>query len=351
MSLALHPMNVVQMLEPRTKIYNQRTYAILRGGSESTWKPTISTSFSNSSIQFTAPPPNPKIMVDRKVLLHLQFYVTLTGSAASGNLYQPGTSAPRSRPIQRVITTANCTLNNTNISINTSDIIDPILHYYDCVKQREIDDSLGIAMLDQAQDYSYIAHGSRDPLNPYASSVSGADLSRGSYVINVLTNTPTSATLVLDVTDVLFLPPFLSDVDDAAAFVQLQTMDFNFSLGDLSRCWSVNSNVAAGAGGINITSVSALIAGAPVMLVSPTLLFNYITPDPLIEIPRSVVYPYYEVQRYPTQIGTGPVPSGQSFTSSSEPCWNPKNFSILWTGTMMNLPMHLWKQMKTPSPC
>jgi hypothetical protein len=226
MSLALHPMNVVQMLEPRTKIYNQRTYALLRGGSESTWKPTISTSFSNNSIQFTSPPPNPKILVDRKVMLHMQFYVTLTGATGSAALlYQPGTSAPRSRPIQRVINTANCTLNNTNLSINTSDIIDPILHYYDCVDKREIHDSLGIAMLDQAQNYFELNGGVRNPLNTYASSVSGADTARGAYYVDVLTNTPTSATLILDVTDFLFLPPFLSDVEDQAAFVQVQTIE------------------------------------------------------------------------------------------------------------------------------
>lgn len=60
MSLSVNSVNslrVVQALEPRTKIYNERTYLILRGGQESTWKPTISTSYSNTSIQFTAPPP------------------------------------------------------------------------------------------------------------------------------------------------------------------------------------------------------------------------------------------------------------------------------------------------------
>lgn len=304
MSLALHPMSVVQMLEPRTKIYSERKYALLRGGSQSTWKPNISTSYSNSSIQFTAPPPNPNIMVDRKVMLNINFLVTLLGDAGAGNLlFQAGTSSPRARPIQRILTTSNATLNNTQISVNSNDIIEFILRYWDPQERREIHDSLSPSMLDQSQNYSDVAGGIRDPLRPYASSVSGADTTRGGFNFTVLTNTQTSATILLDVTDFLFLPPFLSDVEDSAAFIQIQTMDFNFTLGDLSRVWSVNNNTASGGGGVNITSVSAVIKSDTVTLPAPQLLFNYITPSQIMAIPKSVVYPYYEIQRYPSPIG------------------------------------------------
>lgn len=295
MSLALHPMNVVQMLEPRTKIYNERMYALLRGGSQSTWKPNISTSYSNTSIQFAAPPPNPKILVDRKVMLNIPLLVTLNGDAGSGNLLYANAvtkTAPRSHPIPRIVNVANCTLNNTQVSINLSDIIDPLLHYWDPVKKREVDDSMSPSMLDQAQNYSDIASGNRNPLGTYADSVSGADTARGAFKVTVVSDTRTQATILLDAADYLYLPPFLSDQEDAAAFVQLQTMDFNFTLGDLSRCWSVDAS------GSNITSVSAVINSAP------KLLFNYITPDPLMTIPNRVVYPYYEIQRYPTNVGS-----------------------------------------------
>lgn len=294
MSLAVNPMPIVQMLEPRTKVYNQRSYAILRGGSQSTWKPNISTSYSNSSIQFTAPPPNPKILVDRKVLLNLKFLVTLTGDSGSSGvgLYQAGKSAPRSHPIPRVINVANCTLNNTQVSINLSDVIDPILRYWDPVKKREIDDSMSPCMLDQAQNYNDLSGGVRNPLNSYASSISGADSARGGFNFTVLTNTQTSATILLDCSDYLYIPPFLSDQEDSAAFIQIQTMDFNFTLGNLARVWSADSVLSG------ITSVTAVLNSAP------QLLFNYITPDPLMSIPNSVVYPYYEIQRYPTNVGS-----------------------------------------------
>lgn len=306
MSLALHPMNIVQCLEPRTKIYNERMYALLRGGSQSTWKPNISTSYSDSSIQFTAPPPNPKIMVDKKVMLTIPLLVTLTGDAGVGNLLYANAvtkTAPRSHPIPRVINVANCTLNNTQVSINLSDVIDPILHYWDPVKKREIDDSISPTMLDQSQNYSDVASGVRNPLGTYADSVSGADTARGAFKYKVVTDTRTEATIEFDAADYLFLPPFSTDQEDSAAFVQLQTMDFNFTLNNLNRCWSVDAS------GSNITSVKAVIR-AP-----PQLLFNYITPDPLMKVPDRVVYPYYELQRYPTNVGE--VLSGATTTVQS----------------------------------
>lgn len=305
MSLSVNPLSIVQALEPRTKIYNERSYLVLRGGSQASWKPVISTSYSNSAIQFTAPPPNPNIIVDRKVLVNMQFLVTLNGTSDGvNNIYQVGNDAPRAHPIPYITNTLNCTINNTQVSINLSDVIDPLLHYWDPVSKREIDDSLSPSMLDQSQNYSDLTGGIRNPLNSYASSVSGGDSARGGFSYTVLTNTLTQATILLNVSDYLYLPPFLSDQQDAPGFIGVQTLDFNFTLGDLSRVWSHSSS------GHALTSITAVINSNPI------LFFNYITPDPLMEIPRSVVYPYYEVQRYPTSIGA-PITFGTPVTVQS----------------------------------
>lgn len=295
MSLNINPLSVVQTLEPRTRVYNERQYAIFRGGKQSSWKPVVSTSFSDTSIQFTAPPPNPQIIVDRKVKLNTHLLVTLTGNTGTANnLYNPANNndAPRSHPLQRIINTMAVTLNNTQVSNNNSDVVDPIFYYGDDDKKREIDNSLSPAMLDQSQQYSDLNGGVRNPLNNYASSVSGADTGRGAFNFTVLTNTPTSATILLNVTDYLYLSPFLSNQMDGPGFVQLQTMDFNISLGNLSRCWSTFNPF--------VTSVSATLSNQ----LPPQLLFNYITPDTLMKLPKSVCYPYFEIQRYPTNMGS-----------------------------------------------
>lgn len=241
-------------------------------------------------------------MVDRKVLLNMQILVTLTGLDTGQPIFTPNFDAPRAHPLTYIINTINATINNTQVSINLSDVIDPLLHYWDPVAKREIDDSLSPSMLDQNQNYyDFGGAGTRNPLNTYMSSVSGADSGRGGFSFTVLPGaTNTQAQILVDVSDYLYLPPFLSDQKDGPGFIGVQTMDFNITLGDLSRVWSHN-NVQGHA----LTSVTAIIAQPPpgILVTAPKLLFNYITPDPLMQIPRTCVYPYYEVQRYPTNIG------------------------------------------------
>ena len=293
MSLALNKLDIVQYLEARTKVYSRKPYGILRGGSQTSWKPVISTSYSNTSITFTAPPPNPKIFVDRKVLFNIPLLVTLNGSLPIGQtIFQAGKQAPRAHPIPMITTTAQCTLNNTSVSINTNDVIDAFFHYWDPVKKREIDDSLSPSMLDQSQEYSDLNGSIRNPLNSYLSSVSGADTARGAFNFQVLTNTNLQATILLNVTDFIYLPPFLSDQEDSEAFIGIQTMDFNFTMGSLERCMSID-NVSGPA----ISSVTAVINS------NPQLFFNYITPNPIIAVPESVIYPYFEIQRFSSNVG------------------------------------------------
>lgn len=294
MSLALHPLGLVRTMEPRTRIYNDRKYCVLEGARESTYKTYISTSWSNSSVVFTCPPPNPNIIVDRKLLLNMQFLVTINTTGGVTGFIE-GLSGPRARPIPQVITTTSVALNDSRINMNTSDILLPFLHYKDNSIKREIHDSLSPSMLDQAQNYSDIPAGSsRNVFLPYTSSVSGADTTRGSFSYTVLTNTAGSATILLDVTDFMFLPPFLSEQEEGPGFIQLQTMDFTFTMAnDLSRVWSAMPVATS-----SITSITASI-NAP-----PRLLFNYLTPNFLLPIPQSVPYPYYEVQRYPTNVGS-----------------------------------------------
>ena len=55
MSLAISPFPIVQVTDPRIDVGKQRSYAVLEGGSQVSWKPNISTSYSTGSIQFSAP--------------------------------------------------------------------------------------------------------------------------------------------------------------------------------------------------------------------------------------------------------------------------------------------------------
>src|SRR6266436_4091577 len=111
MSLAVDPVQIVQCMEPRTKVLNKRQYAVLKGAQTVSWKPNISSSFSSTSIQFTAPPPNPGILIDRKVMLGIPIELTFNGPTGEGNLVTPGNGldAPRAYPLSQIITNAAVT--------------------------------------------------------------------------------------------------------------------------------------------------------------------------------------------------------------------------------------------------
>src|SRR5579863_5642847 len=84
MSLALFPVDVTKVLIPRAKLNEKKEWAVLKGSAETTWRPVQTTSYSNSSIQFSAPPPSPYIIVDRKVYLNVVFNINFTATARAG---------------------------------------------------------------------------------------------------------------------------------------------------------------------------------------------------------------------------------------------------------------------------
>ena len=55
MSLSYERLQCVEVRDPRTILENKREYAILRAGSQTTFKTFTTTSISQSSIQFSCP--------------------------------------------------------------------------------------------------------------------------------------------------------------------------------------------------------------------------------------------------------------------------------------------------------
>lgn len=58
MSLSYQPLNPVLVRDPITQVDAQRDYAILKGGNQVTWKRYTSTAISNTSINWSCPPPS-----------------------------------------------------------------------------------------------------------------------------------------------------------------------------------------------------------------------------------------------------------------------------------------------------
>lgn len=313
MSEAIVPLRTTRLLDPRLRINESREFGVLSGGSQVSWKPISTTSYSTTAAQFTAPPPSPGIVIDRKVLQKFTFQITFAGDTGDAKVpllalapdYFPA-DAPRAYPLSNgVLQTLAVTINNTAVSINMNDVMSALLWYNTNVEERSLDYSSTPSMLDQFQDYKDGYEQVRSPLAQYGDNT--AEMSRGSFVYTVNSNTQTSAVVTLTISEYIYLSPFYFGKGNRNGFIGVQTMDFTYTFGDLTRLWShdsTNGNVAS------FTSVSVTLPTAP------QLLFNYITPKELSHIPKFVVYPYFSVDRYPTD-GSGSLASGASQTISS----------------------------------
>jgi len=286
MSFAINPLQTVTVQDPRIRINNKREFAILEGGERSTWKPVISSSFSNSSVQITAPPPSPGILVDRKVLFRLPVRITITGDSndPGQTILQTGFDSFRAFPISKIINTLQCTINNNSSSVNMSDIISPLLRYQTGQDLLNYEYSMTPTMQDTYQRYVDGDGTMRNPLAGYFDNSSS--LGRGGFPMNIIQNDQNTAIIEAELTEFLYLSPFLFGKHDCAGMIGVQTMDFNITfISNLARLWSHSSG-----SGATINSVDVDLRN--VTLGQPTMLFNYITPKVLQPIPeRGVVYP------------------------------------------------------------
>jgi hypothetical protein len=264
---------------------------------------------SNSSIQFSCPPPSGGIIVDRKVYITLPIRLTLTGVAPVGQpLIQPNRDAPRAYPISSSIDTLQVSINNQSVSVNMSDIIQALLHYNTDEDLSNAEYSMTPNLLDQSQSYNDLFGTSRNPLSSYGDSNDKSMQARGAFPFRIVSNplfVSGTVTAVVDmvVTEPIFLSPFYFGESNGAGFYNVNTMDFNFTfLGAAgNRMWSHNN-----AGGVSINSIQSSFNGfTPAFSYpsnQPLLLFNYITPNETSVIPYNmpITYPYFDIQRYPT---------------------------------------------------
>ncbi len=305
MSLAINPVSTYTVLDPVTDIDSKREYIVLKGGSRVTYKSINSTSYSETSIQFTAPPPSPGVIVSRKIMMKLPVTITFVGDSgdAGQGLLQSGYDAFRAFPISSVMNTMTVSINNTSMSINMSDVIQPLLRYNTGLHIKDRDYSTTPSMMDTYARYESGTNTIRNPLGGYGDAFESA---RGGFKVTVVSNTQFEAVVQADLTELLYLSPFVFGRFNKAGLIGVQNMDFNFTFGnDLSRMWSHAS-------GASTTFTSATVAFS-----QPSLLFKYVTPSQIQPIPRSAVYPYFSVNRYPTDSNLSFTP-GQTRTLSTQ---------------------------------
>jgi major capsid protein len=337
MSLSPQKLEPVEVRYPVSILQNKRDFAVLRNGSQTTFKQFTTTSISSSSLQFTCPPPAGNIIVSRKQYFTLPMRVVLTGTVpANGFLIQLGHDAPRAFPIASIMDTVQVTINNQSVSINSADIIQALLRFNTDLKLKTHDYSMTPSCLDQSQQYSDLFGGIRNPLGSYVDSNDEGVMGRGGFPFTIVSNPqapaspPTSTlTAVIDmvVTEPLFLSPFYWGHGNASGFYNVNTMDYNITFigNTFARVWSHDNQ--SGANATNITSGQVLFNNFTSVNATPfsyqqnqpVMLFEYITPQEtqVLSPNMPLTYPYFDVQRYPTNSGVAAAafgdPSGNDF--------------------------------------
>ncbi len=220
MSYNLNPLHVVQLRTPETDIHSNamRSYGILRGPAQTSYKPYTTNSISNSSIQWTTPPPSPMILVDKKQYMQLPVRLVFNCAAPNSyNLHRNNYSSPRAFPISNSINTLQVNINNTGVSINMSDVIQALLRYNVNEVLQGHDWSLTPSYLDQSQEYSQLVGSIRSPLANYGDSTE-AFSPRGGFPYTIVSNTPSQLVIDMVITEPIFLSPFYFGCGNHAGF-------------------------------------------------------------------------------------------------------------------------------------
>lgn len=318
MSQAVLPMAVVQTLTPRSRISTERFYAVVRGGSFTSYRQNVSTSFSDSQIFFSATPPSPQTIIDRKVYIMVTIHVAGTGTPAAPatTVLQFGrTSAPRAFSFSQCVDTLSVKLNNTNVQINLNNVLQALLWVHNPCDQRRQDFSETPSMLDQSPNYSQLIDFNRNPLGRSGDAGSCDDEPRGGFAgVNNYVDVGGVFSFDLTVCEPIILPPFYYGSGEQSGLFGIQNMDFQFNISNLTRVLS--HATAAGISGVITSLTASVVAGAASAGgVQPTLLTCFIRPQNVPALPRSVTYPYYQITDYITQAAT--LAPGATSTSVS----------------------------------
>jgi len=308
-------------MDPRVDPFAEKVYAIFTGGKRISWQPTTTNNISNSGITYSINPPNPGVFVDRKIYKQLPVRIQL--NCATPNTYpllRNGYDAPRSFPISSATSTLSATLNNTQFSIQLSDVIQALVHCNTGEDLKTYEYSSTPSYLDQSANYSDLQGTMRNPLSNFGNSSDGENCPRGGFSkFTIVSNTPSQAIIDCVFIEPVFLSPFYFGAGMAEGFLHIQQMNFvwNFIANAAFRMWSHDISGAHAPGAITSGAVafsnftSLYSATAFTYRVIPTMFMCYISPKETMPIPPICVYPYFNYSRYSTDLGTT-IPAGDA---------------------------------------
>lgn len=320
------------------------TYAVELGGSQVTAQSFAPTSATNSSVVFSIQIPSENIVVDRALTIGTQINFTISiGNSANGANIAVGdlafdlgnSDALQAFPFNKLITTAQATINNCSVSSNEQDIIDAVLRLNN---SRELYryNSTTPSLPDQAYAiYSQGIGANNNPLGDYQDASYDVDqVPRGAFPVtlnnithyisgggtnNLLTSTDVDDYWVIQastyvIEPLLTLSPWIwsNPEFNAQGITGINNLSFNFTIDSTcKRFWS-----SAYEGGAPY--VVSLGWNGGVAFSNMLMRFQFLSTQPTQLVSSKNVCPFYDFPRYLTNFnGTPAIDSGKNGSITS----------------------------------
>jgi hypothetical protein len=327
MSLALDDgkdLKVQRVIDPRTNANapNDRIYNVFEGAADISYQHLSQDGgVSNTSLTFTLNPPSPQVFVNRRVMVEMFNDQTFTGTSAGAGIpllqcaglaaapgINPGLQyydSPRAYPIAKACQTVQFSLGNDRLSQNLGAYWSGLNRYNVDHDTQDLWHGMTPTMLDQSQSYADLNGFARDPLrgygdNPYLCPRGGFV---GSTVIrNDSTGTAADVAIVRSrYVEMLDLSPFLFEKErQDVGLIGVQNQSMTLVLGGKGN--STLSGLAASFW--SHSPLGSVLTSSTVQITAANVYVSYLTPDQVMEIPRSMNYNYHEITYLPTSLNT-----------------------------------------------
>ena len=323
MSLSTNPTPVLKVLDPRIDVQKERSYVITKSGNKVSMIPYKSNSTGSSTFSFNVVPPSRNTFIDRKLYIQTTVTIEATANVTAGNslvdnsIFKATEDAPRSYPLSRALASATATIGNTNVSMQTSDVIDALLRTISIDGLKDYQNGCPTAM-DRSQSYNeYTTSSGMNVLGNFTQPIlSDGEYARGYFNVTFQKPTPAAAPAngdaytvkqyaTFEVYEPVMLSPFVFSKLNHSSLIGLQNISLVYNFNANSELvWSGTRPLqqpTAGGPAIPVDLMTSVkFCKDTDNTTDAQLWVTYISPSPLMEIPKQVNYNYYEVQRFVT---------------------------------------------------
>lgn len=344
------PLRSLRITDPVLDVDTIHSVAIFEGASQVTCQNFNANSISNSTMDFSIVPPSSTI-VDRMVNLQVPIRITFTGLAyTTDGAFTPNVTllnanfdAPRNLALGKMIDVAKCTINGCSVSMNYSDIIDPITRYNNSNDFRSKLASTECVMPDCSNNYADLQGTNKNVLAGYGSGQFGEIQHRGGFSFKIVSNTAVAASVLGTVctatvdfyqtTQLLLSPMFAGkhEYDNQGLYnVSTANFNFNFLTGSGFRGWSHDAISAVATSGIIkvTTQITSAVASfnnfSPAFSYPnnaiPTIQMKFYSPNILAPLRSDIpyTYGYNQIDKYVKNLGAITYnPQGQMYSGTS----------------------------------